>query len=181
MSRIGKQKNIIPKDVTVEVKDGVVKVKGPKGELLRKLDSVVKVVVVDGDVKVTVDDPSEKRQNSLWGTFGSHIKNMIIGVTVGFSKDLEINGVGYRVSMQGKDLKVEAGYSHPVIYIVPEGITVSTEKNQIKIVGIDKEVVGKVAAEIRKIRKPEPYKGKGIKYNDEVIRRKAGKTAKAGA
>ncbi len=179
MSRIGKQKNEIPQGVTVEVKDGVIKVKGPKGELLRKLNEVVKVVVEDGEVKVSVDNPSVKSQNSLWGTFASHVRNMIIGVTDGFSKDLEINGVGYRVSMQGKDLKVEAGYSHPVVYTTPEGIVISAEKNQIKVSGIDKELVGKVAAEIRKIRKPEPYKGKGVKYTDEIIRRKAGKAAKA--
>ncbi|MFH1946992.1 MAG: 50S ribosomal protein L6 [Candidatus Magasanikbacteria bacterium] len=175
MSRIGKQKIEIPQGVTVEVKDSIVNVKGPKGELSRKLDSVVNVVIEDNEVKVSVQKPEEKKQNSLWGTFSSHIKNMIIGVTEGFVKDLEINGVGYRVSMQGKDLKVEAGYSHPVVYITPEGIVISTEKNQIKVSGTDKELVGRVAAEIRKIRKPEPYKGKGIKYLDEVIRRKAGK------
>ncbi|MBU2542677.1 50S ribosomal protein L6 [Patescibacteria group bacterium] len=181
MSRIGKQKIEIPNGVTVEVKGKMIKVVGPKGELLRKFDDVVSVVVDNNEVKVSVEKPEEKKQNSLWGTFGSHIKNMIIGVTVGFFKDLEVNGVGYRVSMQGKDLKLEVGYSHPVIYSVPEGIVVTTEKNQIKVTGIDKELVGQVAAEIRKVRKPEPYKGKGIKYIDEVIRRKAGKAAKASA
>ena len=105
---------------------------------------------------------------------------MIIGVTEGFKRQLEINGVGYRVSMQGKDLKIEVGYSHPVIYQVPEGVVASTEKNLITLESIDKELVGRVAAEIRSIRKPEPYKGKGIKYLEETIRRKAGKTAKGG-
>ncbi len=179
MSRIGKQKIEIPEGVTIEVKDGLIKVKGPKGELIRKLNNLVSVAVQDGEVKVSVEKPEEKKERALWGTFSAHIKNMIKGVTEGFFKDLEVNGVGYKVSMQGNDLKIEVGYSHPVIYKTPEGIVISTEKNQIKVTGVDTELVGRVSAEIRKVRKPEPYKGKGIKYLEEVIRRKAGKTAKS--
>ena len=119
----------------------------------------------------------EKKERSLWGTYGAHVKNMIIGVTQGFQKQLEINGVGYRVAMQGKDLKLEVGFSHPVIFPMPAGITAKVEKNIITIEGADKELVGKTTAEIREIKKPEPYKGKGIKYVEEIIRRKAGKTA----
>ena len=154
-------------------------VKGPKGELVRKLNNLVSVVVQDGEVKVSVANQEEKNERALWGTFSAHVMNMIKGVTEGFTKDLEVNGVGYKVSMQGNDLKIEVGYSHPVIYKAPEGIVISTEKNQIKVAGTDTELVGRVAAEIRKVRKPEPYKGKGIKYVDEIIRRKAGKTAKS--
>jgi len=181
MSRIGKQKIEIPEGVTIEVKDGAVKVKGLKGELIRKLNNLVNVEVQDGEVKVTVANPEEKKERALWGTFSAHVINMIKGVTEEFTKELEVNGVGYKVSMQGVDLKIEVGYSHPVIYKTPEGVIISTEKNRIKVSGVDIELVGRVAAEIRKVRKPEPYKGKGIKYVDEVIRRKAGKAAKAAA
>jgi len=181
MSRIGKQKIEIPQGVTIEVKDGLIKVKGPKGELTRKLNDLVKVEIQDNEVKISVAKPEVKKERSLWGTFAAHIINMIKGVTEEFTKELEVNGVGYKVVMQGSDLKIEVGYSHPVIYKVPAGITVTTEKNKIKVTGVDTELVGRVAAEIRKVRKPEPYKGKGIKYVDEVIRRKAGKAAKAAA
>ena len=179
MSRIGKQLITIPQGVTVTTDNGVLTVKGPKGELTRTLVPEVAIAVNDGVLTVDVGNKENKKERSLWGTFAAHAKNMIIGVTEGFKKQLEINGVGYRVSMQGKDLKVEAGYSHPVIFTTPEGITITTEKNLITIEGMSKELVGQTAAEIRSIRKPEPYKGKGIKYIDEVIRRKAGKTAKA--
>ncbi|MBU0661533.1 50S ribosomal protein L6 [Patescibacteria group bacterium] len=179
MSRIGKQTIEIPQGVTVSVAEGSVAVKGPKGELNRILNSLVTVVLTDNVVTVDVANKEDKKERALWGTFASHIKNMVIGVTEGFKKQLEINGVGYRVAMQGKDLKVEAGYSHPVIYKMPEGIIASTEKNLITLESSDKELLGRIASEIRSIRKPEPYKGKGIKYVDEVIRRKAGKTAKA--
>jgi large subunit ribosomal protein L6 len=178
MSRIGKQKIQIPQGVTVSVKDEMVHVKGPKGELVRQLSPIVSVHIEENIVTVDVVNKEEKKERSLWGTFASHIKNMVEGVSVGFKKQLEINGVGYKVIMQGKDLKVEAGYSHPVIYKVQDGINLSVEKNVITVEGPDKEKVGHVAAEIRSIKKPEPYKGKGIKYIDEIIRRKAGKTAK---
>ncbi|MBH41323.1 MAG: 50S ribosomal protein L6 [Candidatus Magasanikbacteria bacterium] len=178
MSRIGKQTIEMPQGVTANIADGSITVTGPKGSIKRIIHPLVQVTLAENTLSANVANTENKTERSLWGTFASHVKNMVIGVTDGFKKQLEINGVGYRVAMQGKDLKVEAGYSHPVIYTVPEGITISTEKNIITIEGVDKEKVGQVAAEIRKIRKPEPYKGKGIKYVDEIIRRKAGKSAK---
>ena len=128
---------------------------------------------------MSVKKEDNKQQRSLWGTFSSHAANMVQGVTEGFKKQLEINGVGYKVAMQGKTLKVDAGYSHSVMYEPKEGVVISTEKNIVTIEGANKEDIGQAAAEIRKIRKPEPYKGKGIKYINEIIRRKAGKSAKA--
>jgi len=180
MSRIGKQIIEIPKGITVDVKDGLVIVKGTKGELKRAINNLVSVIVEDGTVRVDVKDKENKKERALWGTFAAHIKNMIIGVSEGFQKQLEINGVGYKVSKQGNDIKLEVGYSHPVIYKIPEGAEANVEKNLITIMSIDKELLGSTAAEIRAIRKPEPYKGKGIKYVDEIIRRKAGKTAAKG-
>ncbi len=179
MSRIGKQITKIPDGVTVTVGDGSVVVKGPKGDMTRELPKLIIVKVEDGVVSVNIQNEEDRFQRSLWGTYSSHLKNMIEGVTKGFKKQLEINGVGYKVAMQGKDLKVEAGFSHPVIYKMPEDVSATVEKNLITIEGRNKESVGQVAAEIRAIRKPEPYKGKGIKYIDEVIRRKAGKAAKS--
>jgi len=180
MSRVGKIIREIPQGVTVVVNDNVLNVKGPKGELKQILHSVVSINIKDNKANVVVADETDKLQTSLWGTFSSILGNMIQGVTEGFKKQLEINGVGYKVVMKGKDLNIEVGYSHPVVFEAPEGITFIVEKNLITIEGIDKQKVGETAANIRKIRKPEPYKGKGIKYVDEVIRRKAGKTASKG-
>lgn len=177
MSRVGKQTIEIPQGVTIEVKDGNVIVNGPKGQLNRVLSDKVQVNIENNIVTVSVANEDNKEERSLWGTFSSHIQNMVKGVTEGFKKQLEINGVGYRVAMQGTDLKIEVGYSHPVVYKVPEGLVASVEKNLITLEGSDNELLGNTAAQIRKIRKPEPYKGKGIKYIDEVIRRKEGKTA----
>ncbi|MFA4830944.1 MAG: 50S ribosomal protein L6 [Patescibacteria group bacterium] len=178
MSRIGKQTIHIPQGVTVEVKDGFVAVKGPKGELKRVLNPLVAVNVNDGStVTCDVVNKEEKKERALWGTFASHIKNMITGVSEGFKKQLEINGVGYKISLQGKDLKIEVGFSHPIIFEMPKGMSVAVEKNIITLESADKELLGQVAAEVRSVRKPEPYKGKGIKYLDEVVRRKAGKVA----
>ncbi len=179
MSRIGKQLIKIPNGTTVALKDGQVFVKGPKGELKRDLNRVITLNITDESVTVDVKNKEEKKERSLWGTYASHIKNMIEGVNKGFKKELEINGVGYRVSQQGKDLKLEVGFSNPVIYKMPEIVVSAVEKNLIKLESIDKEMLGRVAAEIRAIRKPEPYKGKGIRYIDEVVRRKAGKSAKS--
>lgn len=179
MSRIGKQKIQIPQGVTVTITGDMIEVKGPKGELKRAVSPLVQIAVADGIVTVDVNQKEDKVERALWGTFASHMKNMIVGVTEGFKKELEINGVGYRVAMQGTDLKLEVGYSHSVIYKVPAGVTASVDKNVITLVSPDKELLGQTAAEVRAIRKPEPYKGKGIKYVDEVIRRKAGKAAKA--
>ncbi len=181
MSRIGKQLITIPSGVTVSIDDGILIVKGPKGELKRKLHPLVTVSVNDGIATVDVVNKENKKERSLWGTFASHLKNMVIGVTDGYKRQLEINGVGYRASIQGKNLKLEVGYSHIVLFPLPDSITGTVEKNVITIEGTDKEIVGQVASEIRAIRKPEPYKGKGIKYMEEIIRRKAGKAAKATA
>jgi large subunit ribosomal protein L6 len=177
MSRIGKKPIHIPDNVTVEVKDGFVIAKGPKGEVKRVLNPLIFVEIKDGNVLVDIKNKNEKKEWALWGTFGAHIRNMVAGVDKGCQKKLEINGVGYKVAMQGKDLKLEIGYSHSVIYKVRDNVKVSVEKNIITIEGADKESVGQTAAEIRELKKPEPYKGKGIKYSDEVLRHKAGKAA----
>lgn len=177
MSRVGKQPIIIPDNVTVELTDAEVKVKGPKGELFMELHPSVSANVVEGSVQLSVKNPELKKEASLWGTFGSLVKNMIIGVTEGFEKKLEINGVGYGWQVSGKKLTVKAGYSNPVEVQLPEGIEASVEDTVLTIAGIDKQLVGEVTANIRKIRTPEPYKGTGIKYIDEQIRRKSGKQA----
>lgn len=181
MSRIGKQLITIPAGVTVTVTADAVTVKGPKGELKRALNPLVTVTVDNGTITLSVPHPEEKSERSLWGTWGAHISNMIAGVTEGFKKELEINGVGYRVAMQGKDLKLEVGFSHPVIFPIPAGVQASVDKNIITLTGFDKELLGNIASKLRAVRKPEPYKGKGIKYTSENIRRKAGKTAAKGA
>ncbi len=181
MSRIGKQKIQLPAGVTVELKDkNTVVVKGPKGQNERVFDSRITLVKEDNVVGVDVKNKEEKTERSLWGTYSSHLKNMILGVSQGFKKQLEINGVGYKVAMQGKDLKLEVGFSHPVNFIIPEGIKATVEKNLITLEGVNKELLGQTASELRAIKKPEPYKGKGIKYVEEVVRRKAGKTAGKG-
>ena len=177
MSRIGKQLITVPTVVTVEVTPEKIRVTGPKGTVERFRDPRVSVVVDSGVVRVDVVQKEEKRERSLWGTYSAHVKNMVTGVTTGFKKQLEINGVGYRFALQGKDIKLEVGFSHPVFFPLPAEVTAAIEKNVMTLQSIDKELLGRVAAEIRNIRKPEPYKGKGIKYLDEVIRRKAGKAA----
>lgn len=177
MSRIGKKTIEIPQGVTIAVTDNVVRVQGPKGTLERVVHPKVTVKVVDNIVSVDVAKKEDKSERSLWGTFGAHINNMIEGVTKGFQKQLELNGVGFRVAMQGTDLKLEVGFSHSVVFKIPEGIQAKVEKNVITLDGFDKELLGATAAELRAVKKPEPYKGKGIKYVDEIIRRKAGKTA----
>jgi len=181
MSRIGKTIRQIPNGVTIEVKDNVLFVKGPKGALKQELHPCISIVIEGQEAKAMIKDENNKDQVALWGTFSSILGNMIQGVTEGFKKQLEINGVGYKVKMNGKDLELEVGYSHPVHFKVRENIVFSVEKNVITIEGIDKQLVGETAANIRKIRKPEPYKGKGIKYIDEIIRRKAGKSAGKGS
>lgn len=181
MSRIGKQPVSIPAGVSVEITDGLIRVSGPKGTLERTLDRRVGASVADGAVSVSVAHPDDPKERALWGTFAAHVRNLIAGASQGFSKQLEINGVGYRASLSGTKLKLEVGFSHPVMYDLPDGVTATVEKNVITLSSADKELLGRAAAEIRAIRKPEPYKGKGIKYATEVIRRKAGKTAKTGA
>ncbi|MAF14326.1 MAG: 50S ribosomal protein L6 [Parcubacteria group bacterium] len=181
MSRVGKQPIKIPEGVDVKVEDFNVKVKGPKGELNQQVHRLVNIDQKDNELMVSVKNPEEKLQKSLWGLFQRLIVNMITGVTEGYSKKLEVNGVGYKAAVAGDILNLQLGYSHPIDYKIPEGIKVEVEKNVITVSGIDKQQVGQISAEIRAKRKPEPYKGKGIKYADEVIRRKVGKTASKGA
>ena len=179
MSRIGRMPIAIPAGVTVDIaENNKVTVKGPKGELSRALAPEMDIKMEDGHVVVT--RPNDlKRMKSLHGLTRTLINNMVIGVTEGYSKKLEVNGVGYRAQKQGNTLVLSLGYSHPVEMPDPEGITTTLDgQNVIIVSGIDKEKVGQHAAEIRDKRRPEPYKGKGIKYADEVIRRKVGKTGK---
>lgn len=176
MSRIGRAPIHIPSGVTVTVgADNLVKVKGPKGELSREIHPDMKITVEEG--VVTVTRPSDdKMHRSLHGLSRTLINNMVVGVTEGFKKTLEINGVGYRAAKQGKNLNLSLGFSHPVIVEPPAGITLDAPSaTSIVVSGIDKEAVGAVAAKIRSYRLPEPYKGKGIKYEGEHIRRKVGK------
>ena len=178
MSRIGRMPIAIPAGVTVEVaENNKVTVKGPKGTLERVLPSEMEIKVEDAEV--TVSRPNDlKKMKSLHGLTRTLIHNMVVGVTDGFEKKLEVNGVGYRASKSGKVLTLNLGYSHPVEMEDPEGVEAVVEGNKITVKGIDKEKVGQYAAEIRDKRRPEPYKGKGIKYETEVIRRKVGKTGK---
>jgi len=179
MSRIGRMPIAIPAGVTVEVaENNKVTVKGPKGTLERVLPAEMEIKVEGAEVTVT--RPNDlKKMKSLHGLTRTLINNMVVGVTNGYTKKLEINGVGYRAAKAGKELTLSLGYSHPVVMTDPEGVESTLEgQNVIIITGIDKEKVGQYAAEIRDKRRPEPYKGKGIKYADEVIRRKVGKTGK---
>jgi large subunit ribosomal protein L6 len=179
MSRIGRMPINIPAGVTISVTpDNVVTVKGAKGELVKPMHKDIKIAVEDNTVVVT--RPSEdKKHRALHGLTRALLNNMVVGVTEGFSKTLELVGVGYKVQLKGKNLVMSLGYSHPVEINSVAGIDFETpDANKIIIKGIDKELVGSVAADIRTWRKPEPYKGKGIKYSDEVIRRKEGKTGK---
>jgi large subunit ribosomal protein L6 len=175
MSRIGKKPVPVPAGVTANVEGQIVKVKGPKGALQLVLHDDVLVKLEDGKVKV--DPRSEtKRARSLWGTSRTLVANLLTGVTKGFERKLEITGVGYRAAVQGKNLQLALGYSHDVVYPIPEGIQIVTPKpTEITITGIDRQKVGQVAAEIRGFRPPEPYKGKGVKYAGEYIFRKEGK------
>ena len=178
MSRIGKMPIAVPAGVTVDIaENNKVTVKGPKGELSRALAPEMEIKM-DGDT-ITVSRPNDlKRNRALHGLTRTLLNNMIIGVTDGYTKTLEVNGVGYRAAKQGKKLVLNLGYSHPVEMEDPEGLETKVEENKIIVSGIDKEKVGQYAAEIRSTRTPEPYKGKGIKYDYEVIRRKVGKTGK---
>lgn len=177
MSRIGKKPITLAK-ATVEVNGNVVKVKGPKGELSQELRSEVSVEVVDGVLSVMRKDDS-KQARALHGLYRSLLANMVEGVNNGFSKSLEMIGVGYKAALKGSNIVLNAGYSHPIEIEAPPGIVIETEgPTKIHVKGIDKELVGNIAAKIRAVRKPEPYKGKGIRYVGEVVRRKAGKSGK---
>ena len=157
------------------------KVGGPKGENNLKIPPGVLVEVGESEIKVSVANPEEKHQRALWGTFSRLIVNLIKGVCEGYAKSLELVGVGFKVAVTGDEVVLEIGFSHPVKYKLPKGVNAAVSKNIIAISGVDKGLVGNVAAEIRRLRKPEPYKGKGIRYLGEIVRRKAGKTAKTGA
>jgi len=178
MSRIGKKPIIITDGVNVEINGNIILVKGPKGEL--KFQHHPKVKIVKNDKTILIEKSgSSKLANSLHGLTRCLVANMLEGVTKGYEKKLEIKGVGYRAALSGAKLTLTIGYSHPVEITAPEGITFQVQKNTITVSGIDKQKVGQIAAEIRSVRKPEPYKGKGIKYADEIIQRKAGKAAKS--
>ncbi len=178
MSRIGKLPIAVPKGVTVNLADGQLTVKGPKGELSRQIMPEVVLTIEENSITVTRADESIKSR-SAHGLVRTLVNNMVVGVTTGYQTDLEINGVGYRAELKGSELVLSLGYSHPVVYPLPQGITVEVDKmTKLSVKGIDKELVGQTAAKIRSFRGPEPYKGKGIKYATETILRKAGKTGK---
>jgi large subunit ribosomal protein L6 len=175
MSRVGKKPVAIPTGVTASVDGQTVKVKGPKGAMQLVLHDEVAAKVEQGGVKV---DPRNetKRARAMWGTYRSLVANLVEGVTKGYEKKLEITGVGYRAALQGKNLQLQLGYAHDIVYPIPEGITITVPKvTEVVVTGIDAQKVGQVAAEIRSFRKPEPYKGKGVKYAGEFIFRKEGK------
>jgi len=175
MSRIGKKPVPVPSGVTANVDGQTVKVKGPKGALQVVLHDDVAITMDKSAIKVDPRFPT-KRAHSQWGTSRTLVANLMTGVTKGFEEKLEINGVGFRAAVQGKNLQIQLGYSHDVVYPIPEGITVATPKpTEIVVTGTDKQMVGQVAAEIRDFRPPEPYKGKGVKYAGEFIFRKEGK------
>ena len=176
MSRTGKRDITIPAGTEVSVASLVLTVKGKGGTLKKDVHPAIAILVDKGIVKV---EPANKSRiaKALWGTYAAHVRNMIAGVNTPFVKKLQIEGIGYKAEMQGKQIKLNVGFSHPVMVAVPEGLTVAVEKNIINIAGADKEVVGQFAANVREIKKPEPYKGKGIRYEGEVVRQKAGKKA----
>ena len=180
MSRVGKKLIVLPKDVTVNIKDGRVEVKGPKGELSLQLPVGIKLTVGGKNIKVETDSAS-RGERVLWGTVRALVANMITGVADGYERKLEIEGIGFKAQLKGNDLVLNLGFSHPVEYKAPAGVSFKLEKNVISVLGIDKAAVGEAAANIRKLKKPEPYKGKGIRYQGEEVRRKAGKKVTAGA
>jgi large subunit ribosomal protein L6 len=177
MSRIGKLPIQIPAGVTITVDSGLIKVQGPKGQLEQFITPNVNITI-EGDQLTVARKDDSKPAKSEHGLMRALINNMVIGVTQGFEKKLEVNGVGFRVNGGGQNLEMSLGFSHPVKYTAPEGVNIAVDKMNITVSGINKQQVGQVAAEIRSFKKPEPYKGKGIKYADEVIIRKAGKAGK---
>ncbi|HEY4510563.1 MAG TPA: 50S ribosomal protein L6, partial [Candidatus Paceibacterota bacterium] len=174
MSRIGKKLIQIPNGVTVKVEGDLVLVKGPLGEIKRRFNGSINITIEDSSINLKPTRNS-KAVKALWGTYASHLVNMISGVTKGFEKKLLIEGIGYRAQIEGKQIRLNVGFSHPIVINIPDGIAAKTEKNLISVSGVDKEKVGQFSADIRSARKPEPYKGKGIRYENEVVRRKAGK------
>lgn len=177
MSRVGKQTIIIPAGTEVKLSGDTFSVKGPKGSLSRVFRDEIIFNINDKEITFTPKKEGDKKINALWGTYASHVKNMIEGVNNGFSKKLVLEGVGFKSEVAGNMLNLALGFSHPVKLPIPEGLTVTAEKNNITVSGIDKELVGSFTAFVRGNKKPEPYKGKGFHYSDEVIRRKQGKKA----
>lgn len=176
MSRVGKLPIEYSSKTQVTLEDDLIVVKGPKGELRRKLHPKVRIEVEEGRVLVNVNDPEDRRERAFWGLYRSLVNNMVKGVEEGFQKQVEISGVGYKAIAKGEDtVEVHAGFSHPVECRLPTGVSASVEGNVITVQGIDKELVGKAASEIRNVKKAEPYKGKGLKYVGEEIKRKEGK------
>jgi len=180
MSRIGKQQIQIPAGTEVSVATDSVHVKGKGGTLVKPMHPAVKIAIENGIVVVNPAN-NTRLARALWGTYAAHVKNMIKGVNEPFVKKLDIQGIGYKAELQGKNLKLAIGFSHPVIVAIPEGLTVAVEKNIVAISGANKETVGQFAASVRELKKPEPYKGKGIRYEGEVVRQKQGKKAAAAA
>ena len=176
MSRIGKKAATLPSGVEATVNDNILTVKGPKGTVTRNLHDAITVTVADGSISVAPAKETDEAR-ALWGTFAAHVHNMVQGVSEGFTKVLEIEGVGYRAEVKGNGIVLNVGFSHPVELAFPEGVAGTVEKNVITLTGADKEVLGQYAANVRKVRKPEPYKGKGIRYQGEYIIRKQGKKA----
>lgn len=176
MSRIGKQPVVIPSGVEVKIADEAINVKGPKGSISTPVEATLNYEIADGNVVITRKDESRvaRAQHGLRRTL---VANCIEGVSKGFAKTLEVNGVGYKVAVKGKNVELAVGFSHPVVMALPEGLEAKAEGNKLTISGIDKQLVGEFAATVRRVRPPEPYKGKGIKYDNEQIRRKAGKSA----
>jgi large subunit ribosomal protein L6 len=177
MSRLGKLPIELKDGVQARIEDNFIIVKGKKGELKQALSNLIKLEISEQEIKVSIDDLTDKKKRAFWGLYRSLIANMAEGVTNGFKKQMEVNGVGYKANVAGRILNLNVGYSHPVPFALPEGIDAVVEGKIITISGIDKQLVGETSAQIRKVRKPEPYKGKGIKYVDEIIRRKEGKSA----
>jgi len=180
MSRLGKLPIKLPAGVQATLSATDIVFKGPKGEQRLALHPLIEVKVENGEVKIAPKDKAAKNAAAFWGLIWSLTRNAVQGVSVGFTKKLEINGVGYRAAAVGRQLNMSLGFSHPVEFKLPDGVTATVEGNTITLSGPSKAVIGETAAQIRKIRKPEPYKGKGIKYSDEIIRRKAGKAASKG-
>ena len=174
MSRIGKKGIVIPDKTEIKMEAGVVYVKGPKGSLERAFRNDIKIVIGDKEVSLSLAKVNNQTK-ALWGTYASHIKNMVKGVNEGFEKKLVLEGVGYKSQVIGNKLVLALGFSHPVEIEIPPGLTIKAEKNIVTISGIDKELVGSWSAKIRALKKPEPYKGKGFHYDNEVVRRKQGK------
>jgi large subunit ribosomal protein L6 len=177
MSRVGKKPIGIPEKVKIAFSDNVLSVQGEKGTLTRTIHPDVRLNIDNAFLTVSID-LMDKKTRSLWGMTRALISNMVTGVSKGFERDLEINGIGYRAELKGNNIEFNLGYSHPIDFPLPEGISAKIDKNIIKLIGVDKELLGYTASTMRALRPPEPYKGKGVKYAEEHIQRKAGKTAK---